>query len=139
MSENEYRYAGFWIRFLALLIDSVLLSVALFPLVFIFAPQLVQASTEWTLNVAFNLLWLVIVILFWRLLSATPGKLLLGIRIVDTRGHERLSVLKCIGRYLAYLVAFLPLCLGFLWVAFDKRKQGWHDKLAGTLVVYKER
>lgn len=40
-----------------------------------------------------------------------------------------------IGRYFAYLIAFLPLCLGVIWVGIDKKKQGWHDKLAGTVVI----
>jgi uncharacterized RDD family membrane protein YckC len=42
---------------------------------------------------------------------------------------------QCIGRYFAYFLSFLGLCLGFMWVGWDERKQGWHDKLAGTLVV----
>ncbi len=39
-------------------------------------------------------------------------------------------------RYLAYFVSLVPLGLGYLWVALDKRKQGWHDKIAGTVVIY---
>ena len=42
---------------------------------------------------------------------------------------------QLIGRYLGYYVSMIPLCLGLIWVAFDARKQGWHDKLAGTVVV----
>jgi len=45
---------------------------------------------------------------------------------------------KLIGRYFAYLVSIIPIFLGFLWIAVDKRKQGWHDKLAGTVVIYDE-
>ena len=41
----------------------------------------------------------------------------------------------CVGRYLAYFVSTIPLALGLIWVAFDKRKQEWHDKLAGTVVI----
>jgi uncharacterized RDD family membrane protein YckC len=40
-----------------------------------------------------------------------------------------------IGRFFAYFVSIFPACLGFLWIAFDRRKQGWHDKIAGTVVV----
>ena len=47
------------------------------------------------------------------------------------------SPVQLIGRYFAYIVSMLPLCFGFFWVAFDKRKQGWHDKLAGTVVIKK--
>ena len=42
---------------------------------------------------------------------------------------------QLIGRYFGYYVSTIPLFLGFVWVAFDPRKQGWHDKLAGTVVV----
>jgi uncharacterized RDD family membrane protein YckC len=42
-----------------------------------------------------------------------------------------------VGRYFAYFLSTIPLGLGLIWVAFDKRKQGWHDKLAGTVVIKK--
>lgn len=56
-------------------------------------------------------------------------------KIVDARTGQPASTGQLIGRYFAYFVAMLPLFLGIVWVAFDKRKQGWHDKLAGTVVV----
>jgi uncharacterized RDD family membrane protein YckC len=46
---------------------------------------------------------------------------------------------QSVGRYFAYLVSIIPLCLGFAWIAFDARKQGWHDKLAGSVVVRTKR
>jgi uncharacterized RDD family membrane protein YckC len=58
-----------------------------------------------------------------------------GARIVDARTGGRPSTGQLIGRYFAYYVSILPLMLGFIWVAFDARKQGWHDKLANTVVV----
>ena len=45
------------------------------------------------------------------------------------------SVNYSIGRYLGYYVSIIPFCMGLIWVAFDRRKQGWHDKLAGTVVI----
>lgn len=62
------------------------------------------------------------------------GKMLLGIKIIDKNGGKP-STLRFIGRYFAYIPSALIFCLGFLWVAFDKKKRGWHDMLAGTLVV----
>ena len=56
-------------------------------------------------------------------------------RIVDARTGNRPSNGQLVGRYLAYYLSMLPLFAGFFWVAFDPRKQGWHDKLANTLVV----
>ena len=67
--------------------------------------------------------------------SATPGKMITRIKVVDAETGNKLSTGQRIGRYLAYYPATLPLFFGLIWVAFDKRKQGWHDKLARTLVV----
>lgn len=55
--------------------------------------------------------------------------------IVDAATGMPASPGQLIGRYFAYFIAIIPLCLGMIWVAFDRRKQGWHDKLAGTVVV----
>jgi uncharacterized RDD family membrane protein YckC len=56
-------------------------------------------------------------------------------RIVDAATGERPSNGQLVGRYFAYFVSTIPMGLGLIWVAFDKRKQGWHDKLAGTVVI----
>lgn len=74
-------------------------------------------------------------ITFWIYKSATPGKMVLGLKIVDADTGGPCSTGQLIGRYLGYYVSLLVFFLGFIWVAFDKRKQGWHDKLAGTLVI----
>ena len=74
-------------------------------------------------------------ILFWRFRGATPGKMLTKAKIVKASNLGQPSTGQLTGRFFAYLVSFVPACLGFLWIAFDKRKQGWHDKLAGTVVV----
>ena len=63
----------------------------------------------------------------------------LGAEVVDAKTGAALSVRQSIGRYLGYYVSILPLLLGLVWVAFDPRKQGWHDKLAGTVVVRAKR
>ncbi len=71
----------------------------------------------------------------WSLNGQTVGGLLLGVRVVSTEGR-RLSfgraVLRVIGSYLSGLVIFI----GFGWALFDRRRQGWQDKLAGSVVVY---
>ena len=78
---------------------------------------------------------IIAVIIFWQYRSATPGKIMMGIYIVDekTLGHPPFG--RLVLRYFGYYVSILPLLLGFFWVAFDKRKQGFHDKIARTLVV----
>ena len=72
---------------------------------------------------------------FWIKFQATPGKMLIASKIVDARTGNPPTKGQYVGRYLAYFISLLPLGLGFFWVAFDKRKQGWHDKLAGTVVI----
>ena len=76
------------------------------------------------------------VILFWRFYGATPGKLVLAAKIVDARTGAAPSTGRLVGRCFAYLISAIPLFLGFAWIAIDRRGQGWHDKIAGTLVVY---
>jgi uncharacterized RDD family membrane protein YckC len=77
----------------------------------------------------------IVLIMFWRYRSATPGKMLLSMKIVDAKTYGKLTRKQEIIRFLGYIVAVLPLCLGFLWIAFDKKKQGFHDKLAGSVVI----
>jgi uncharacterized RDD family membrane protein YckC len=79
------------------------------------------------------------VILFWRYKGATPGKMVFSAKIVNALTGQRPSMGQLIGRYFAYILSFLGLCLGFLWIGWDRRKQGWHDKLAGTVVVTRAR
>ena len=71
----------------------------------------------------------------WWLFQGTPGKLLLGCRIVDARDGGRPRLWQVLVRLLGYGLSALPLGLGFLWMIWDKRHQAWHDKLARTLVV----
>jgi uncharacterized RDD family membrane protein YckC len=77
----------------------------------------------------------VAIVVFWIARGATPGKMAIGARVVDARTGKSLSVVQSIVRYAGYYVSTVPLLLGLIWVAFDPRKQGWHDKLAGTVVV----
>lgn len=76
-----------------------------------------------------------VIIIFWIYRSATPGKILFSMKIVDAKTLEKPSNSRAIIRYLSYFISSLPLFLGFIWIAFDKKKQGWHDKIAGTLVI----
>lgn len=137
---NSYIYGGFWLRVVASLIDTLLILVVLFPVI-----TLIYGKSAWQdtgvimsgfSSFLFNYLFpAVAVILFWLYKSATPGKLALRLKIVDEKTGGKPTAGQLIGRYLAYYVSTIPLFLGLIWVAFDQRKQGWHDKLAGTLVV----
>ena len=79
----------------------------------------------------------IIVIIFWFCKNATPGKMLLNMEIVDARTGGKPSLFQWILRYIGYVIAVMPLMLGFLWILWDKKRQGWHDKIAGTVVILK--
>jgi len=73
------------------------------------------------------------VVIFWVCKSATPGKMATKLTIVDAKSGDKPSTGQFVIRYLGYYVSALPLLPGFIWVGIDKLKQGWHDKLAGTV------
>ncbi len=132
-------YAGFWVRVAANLIDQVILGVLAFFFLFVFvvvvSATLPETFASFLSIAAVILSYPLFIILFWVYRQATPGKMAVDLKIVDARSGEKPSIGQCIGRYFAYIPSYLFFGLGFLWVAFDKRKQGWHDKLAGTLVI----
>jgi uncharacterized RDD family membrane protein YckC len=73
--------------------------------------------------------------IFWILTGQTPGMMLLGLRVVSTDGG-RVTFWRAMLRLLGYIISVTLLFIGFFWVLVDDRRQGWHDKLAKTYVVY---
>jgi uncharacterized RDD family membrane protein YckC len=141
MQEKEYEYAGFWIRTVAALIDAILLMLITFPLlIFIYGWAYFDSTQTGIVAGPADILlsWVfpaIASILFWLKKQATPGKMAVSLKVVDAKTGQTLSVGQSIGRYLGYFVSILPLGLGILWVAFDSKKQSWHDKLANTVVI----
>ena len=148
----EPRYVGFWARFLAFVIDNIWVSFVLLVVLFaVFGQNFLQmvmmppdASVEMMGAAAQRaassvlvqlLLPAVLIIGFWIWRSATPGKMVISAKIVDARTLGEPSTGQLIVRYIGYFISAFVFCLGFLWIAFDKRKQGWHDKIAGTVVI----
>lgn len=136
---EEQEYAGFWIRVAAALIDTVI-----FVIVFSIPLTLIYGMDYWNPEAQIEGVWdvliqyvapIAITVWFWTKYLGTPGKMVLRLRILDAHTGQAISTPKAIGRYLGYYVSALPLLLGFIWVAFDKKKQGFHDKLAGTFVI----
>lgn len=132
-------YGGFWRRVGASLIDTILILLVTSPVLyalygesFYTEQSMLRGPADFVISYLFPA---VASIAFWVYKSATPGKMVLGLKIVDADSAGPCSTGQLIGRYLGYYVSILVIGLGFLWVAFDKRKQGLHDKLAGTLVV----
>jgi uncharacterized RDD family membrane protein YckC len=135
------RYVGFWARVGASFIDAILLVAITYPLLIAaYGLQYFNASKQGVVSGPVDILltWVfpfVAIVGFWHYKRATPGKMAIGAQIVDATTGETLSIGRCVTRYLALIVASLPLGLGLLWVAFDRRKQGWHDKIARSVVV----
>lgn len=71
----------------------------------------------------------------WKIWSATPGKLLFRMKIVDADTEKPMTNRQIIIRALGYIPACAVFFIGILWISFNKRKQGWHDKMAGTVVI----
>lgn len=136
---GEQKYAGFWIRTGAAIIDSILIMIIVTPIlsaIYGIDYWIDQSFVKGFWDIVFNyILPAIAIIIFWTYKSATPGKMALKLKIVDAKTGEQPSTGQFIGRYLGYYVSSIPLFLGLIWVGIDRRKQGWHDKLAGTVVI----
>lgn len=138
MHPNELEYVGFWPRVGATVIDMLLQLAILAPLTYAIYGRF---STPGFTYLGFGEFFLnfilpaAAVIAFWLYKSATPGKMALSARIVDADTGAPLTMMQSFIRYVGYFVSMIPLGVGFIWVAFDRRKQGWHDKMANSVVV----
>ncbi len=139
MEAMDLEYVGFWSRVGASIIDSLLVAVICLPLVtwlyggdYWLDPRLIKGPLDFLIS------WIlpaVGIVLFWIYRQATPGKMAISARIVDAKTGQAPSTRQLVIRYLGYFISTIPFGLGLMWVGFDPRKQGWHDKLAGTVVV----
>ncbi len=129
------RYVGFWARVGASLIDTLAMMFVVVPLL------LWYFGSDWAFATgiaAFTINYVlpgVAVVAFWIARGATPGKMAISAIIVDADTFAEPTPGKLVVRYLGYYVSLIPLGVGLLWVAFDARKQGWHDKIANTVVI----
>lgn len=136
---SNFEYAGFWRRLMAAIVDVLILMLVIaIPLTLIYGGQywLGEKTVHgfWDFLLSYVLPF-VATILFWRRFLGTPGKMLLELCVVDAKSGQRMGLGQSVIRYFAYLISMLPLGLGFIWIVFDKKKQGWHDKLAGSIVI----
>ena len=141
--EAELEYAGFWLRVWASLIDTVFLLLITVPPLFA-----IYGSAYWEYEgylqgpadiLISYVIPAVLVVVMWRKLGGTPGKMAIGATVVDARTGAAPSMLQCVVRYAGYYVSLIGLFLGFFWIGIDPRKQGWHDKMAGTVVIRRKR
>lgn len=124
-------YGGFWIRFLAYIIDAVILSVVAGLLFGNTCPETGYCSGYNGWNTIIPLAYMVG---FWTWKGATPGKMICKLRIVNLDGSP-IKFTTALLRIVGYAVSAIALCIGFIMIGFDPKKQGWHDKIAKTYVV----
>lgn len=135
-------YAGFVTRLIAMTIDLLIITGFNTILTFIggFMVEFFQVSERTItvvtiLGVIVSIFFLILYFLIlWMLAGQTIGKAIMGLRIVRTDG-ERINLRRAVIRLAGYWLSAI-LFLGYLWALVDSRRQTWHDKLAGTLVIY---
>lgn len=148
----DRHYGGFWRRFYAFTIDKVILGFIGMILFFVgstafglgVSPYDMAADPEalMALGGKIFLLYQCVTLLldmayftyFHGTTGQTPGKRLLGLRVVQETG-EPIGLGTAFLRWVGYIVSALPMLMGFLWAGADRRKQAWHDKIAGTVVI----
>lgn len=152
-----YKYAGFWRRLIAYMIDGFIISIIFVVLGFIagiafFSGMISSGSDVWMTQIndpakmlSFTLsIWLFSTLIniayftyFHGSTGRTPGKMLLGLQVLSVDGNPisfGIAFLRSVG----YLISSAIFCLGYIWIGFDSKKQGWHDKIAGTIVIVRE-
>jgi uncharacterized RDD family membrane protein YckC len=148
--------AGFWLRFVAVFIDGIVLSIVNLILVtpIIGLLGLTAASGDYsafstdggmaaliggiivTYLAIFIAGWLYYAIMESSNKQGTLGKMLIGLKVTDLEGN-RISFGKATGRYFGKIVSAIILYIGFMMAGFTEKKQGLHDIMAGSLVVKK--
>ena len=141
-TNTDYEYVGFWMRVAASILDNLWLGVAMFILIVVLAATgLVHVSaTETSLNATLIqlLVPMIVVVALWSRFASTPGKMAFKAKILDADTFEPVSTSRLVLRYIGYFVSMLPFFLGFIWVGIDERKQGFHDKIARTVVIMED-
>lgn len=142
------RYAGFWIRFAAYLIDAVLLSIVNFAIGFVFGTAMVGMSSSrhgdatgiMALQLVSNLIAIGVGVTYEALMlgkyGATLGKMACGVKVVRANGQP-IGYGLAVGRYFSKILSSCTLAIGFIIAGFDDQKRALHDHICGTRVVYK--
>jgi uncharacterized RDD family membrane protein YckC len=141
VSASTVEYAGFWKRFAALIIDSMIIGMVTY-IVYLMIPVMLsgrrpggQVFFGWIVGMIVN--WLYRAVMESSSSQATLGKMALGIIVTDYEG-KRISFSRATGRLLAKILSGMILLIGYIMAGFTEKKQALHDMIAGTLVVVKE-
>ena len=131
------RYGGFWIRVVAYIIDAIILGIVggIVDAIFGVNPR---DTTSGAYGAAGGLNLLISIAYFaglWTYMGATLGQRVFRLRVVDANTGQPITIGKALLRWLGLFISFIVCFIGVIWVAFDARKQGWADKIAGTFVL----
>lgn len=119
--------AGFGVRFVAVLIDALILLIP--NLIFsIVIGDILGNALSFLLGAAYA-------VYFWSSSGQTPGKQVMKLKVVKADGGAILTPGEAIVRYIGQIISAIPLALGYLWVLWDPKHEAWHDKIAGTKVI----
>jgi uncharacterized RDD family membrane protein YckC len=167
-TQNEYQYAGFWLRASATIIDLILLTIITIPLLIMaYGAEQVFLSEKFILGgidlVISYIIPTLSTIALWVYKSATPGKMIFNLTVVDEKTGNKLTVKQSFKRYFSYLIYTFPILIGLIFsvsenqmdirfaasslilltgiifLARDNKKQAWHDKIANTVVIRKKK
>jgi len=141
------RKGGFCLRFIAITIDSIIINVLSPILIFLGIIAMGLDSSGWETLDEEDLYKLLILLYLFKTIIAiayctyfhgstgqTIGKIICRLKVVRVNG-ESLGYRKAFLRWIGYVISSFVFCLGFLWATWDKNKQAWHDKIAGTYVI----
>jgi uncharacterized RDD family membrane protein YckC len=134
MDPTGFRYAGFWIRFVAILIDSFIVGVGGFLVGFFFtlATAGLGACLAPFLGIAAT--WLYFALMESSKSQGTLGKMALGLKVVDLQGR-RITFGRATGRHFSRFLSAIILYIGYMMAGWTEKKQGLHDMIAGTCVL----
>jgi uncharacterized RDD family membrane protein YckC len=127
MVTRETVCAGFVDRFIAVLIDTIILLIP--NLVFIYV---VEGLAGNALSIVLNAVY---TIYFWTSSGSTPGKSVMGLKVVSADGGALIPPVTAVLRYVGSWISAIVLLLGYLWVIWDPKHEAWHDKIAATKVI----
>ena len=129
------RKAGFWVRFVAYIIDAIIVGVVLGVLSGILSAAMGAERAAGVISIISLVVSVAYYVYFWTTSGQTIGQKVMGLRVIRTDGST-LTVGNAVMRMIGIAISSAVLFIGLIWVAFDANKQGWHDKIAGTYVVH---
>ena len=129
-----FSQAGFFQRLIAFLFDKVVTTVMTFISLYLFSEKSIILISFYSVVIVSNIIDATYFTYFHSVGGQTIGKWLMGIRVVDTIGFP-LGIWRSALRWFGYKLSAIFICMGFIWMLFDKNRQTWHDKLATSYVI----